>query len=265
MVIRGIDVSKWQSIIDWQMAKSDDLGFAILREGYGKSNTDKQFERNYDFAKRYNIPIGVYHYSYADTVSEAKREADYCLANIYNKKLEYPICYDVEDRTQLSLSNLERTEIVKAFCDEIEKAGYYAMLYCNLNWYNNYFIREEIEKYDLWIAEWEVPKPSVNCGIWQYSEKGSLDYINGNVDLNISYKNYPEIMIKKGLNGFSEQDTIQVPPKENHYIYTVVSGDTLWDISEKYLGSGLKYKDIMELNELKSDKIYVGQKIKLPI
>ena len=140
------------------------------------------------------IPIN-YNYKTGDIYFEIYKQTH----NIYNKKLEYPICYDVEDRTQLSLSNLERTEIVKAFCDAIEKAGYYAMLYCNLNWYNNYFIREEIEKYDLWIAEWSAAKPSVECGIWQYSDKGSLDYINGNVDLNISYKNYPEIMIKKGL------------------------------------------------------------------
>lgn len=265
---KGIDISKWNSLINWQEAKADGVDFLMIREGYGKKDPkqiDKRFKENYTGAKAVGIPVGVYHYSYADSVADAKAEAQFCLENIKGMQLEYPIAFDLEDKEQLKLNNRQRTDIVKAFCSEIEKAGYYVVLYCNLNWWNNYLLKDELKKYDLWIAEWSAAKPSVECGIWQYSDRGTIDGINGNVDLNISYKNYPEIMIKKGLNGFSEQDTIQVPPKENHYIYTVVSGDTLWDISEKYLGSGLKYKDIMELNELKSDKIYVGQKIKLPI
>ena len=266
---RGCDVSKWNGVIDFAEVKADGVDFLMIREAYGKKDPkqiDKRFKENYTGAKAVGIPVGVYHYSYADSVSDAKAEAEFCLENIQGMKLEYPVVFDIEDKEQLKLNNRQRTDIVKAFCETIENAGYYAMIYTNLNWLKNYLYSEELlSKYDWWLAQWNVGEPSVECGIWQYSDRGTIYGINGNVDLNISYKNYPEIMIKKGLNGFSKQDTIQVPPKENHYIYTVVSGDTLWDISEKYLGSGLKYKDIMELNELKSDKIYVGQKIKLPI
>ena len=265
---KGIDISKWNSLINWQEAKADGVEFAMLREGYGKKGPkqiDKRFKENYNGAKAVGIPVGVYHYSYADSVADAKAEAEFCLENIQGMQLEYPIAFDLEDKEQLKLNNRQRTDIVKAFCSEIEKAGYYVVLYCNLNWWNNYLLKDELKQYDLWLAQWNVGEPSVECGIWQYSDRGIIDGINGNVDLNIAYRDYPKIMKSKGLNGFSEQDTIPVPPKKNHYIHTVVSGDTLWDISEKYLGSGLKYKDIMELNELKSDKIYVGQKIKLTI
>ena len=73
------------------------------------------------------------------------------------------------------------------------------MFYCNLNWLNNYLIKEELlPKYDLWLAQWGIAVPSVSCGIWQKSDKGFINGISGNVDLDVSYKNYPEIMKSKG-------------------------------------------------------------------
>ena len=121
------------------------------------------------------------------------------------------------------------------------------MFYCNLNWLNNYLYKDElIHKYDLWLAQWNIANPSENCGIWQYSSIGSIDGINGNVDLDIAYKDYPTIMKAKGLNE-----------------YTVKKGDTLWDLAKKYLGNGTKYKEIKSLNGLNSDTIYVGQTLKI--
>ena len=102
--------------------------------------------------------------------------------------------------------------------------------------------------------------PSYSCGIWQYSETGTVDGISGNVDLNISYKNYPEIMKNKGLNGFISGTSLS----QNYFEYTVKKGDTLWDLAEKYLGSGTRYKEIKELNNLTSDTIYAGQTLKIP-
>ena len=135
-------------------------------------------------------------------------------------QLEYPIALDIEDRTMLSLNSRQRTDIVKAFCSEIEKAGYYAMFYCNLNWLNNYLYKEELlPKYDLWLAQCNVPAPAVSCGIWQKSDKGYISGISGNVDIDIAYKNYPEIMKQKGLNGFSKSATNNSTP--NYFTYTV--------------------------------------------
>lgn len=260
---QGIDVSKWQGKIDWEKVKKDGVEFAIIREGYGKENpsqVDKRFEENYKGAKAVGIPVGVYHYSYADSVEDAKKEAQFCLKNIKGKQLEYPVVFDIEDKEQLKLNDQQRTDICKAFCEKIEKAGYYAMIYCNLNWWNNYLNKNELSEFDLWLAQWDIEKPSVDCGIWQRSEKGKINGISGNVDLNISYKDYPKIMKTKGLNGF------KVASDNASYItYTVKKGDTLWDIAKKYLGSGAKWTQIKSLNGLSSDKIYLGQILKIKI
>lgn len=265
MKLKGIDVSKWQGLINWNEVKKDGTEFAILREGWGKKSLaqiDKKFKENYEKAKAAGILVGVYHYSYADSVDDAKREAKFCLENIKGLKLEYPICFDIEDREMLKLSNRQRTDIVKAFCGEIEKAEYYAMFYCNSHWLKNYLIKDElIQKYDLWLAEWSVGLPTVSCGIWQKSDKGTINGIIGNVDLDIAYKNYPEIMKSKGLNGFSKSNYSQ---STNYFVYTVKKGDTLWTISQKYLGSGSKYKEIKVLNALNSDTIYPNQVLKIP-
>ncbi len=264
---KGVDVSKWQGSINWQEAKAEGVEFAIIREGYGKespSQVDKKFKENYAGAKYVGIPCGVYHYSYADSVADAKLEAEFCLKNIAGKQLEYPVCFDIEDKEQLKLDNRARTDICKAFCDEIEKAGYYAMIYCNLNWWNNYLIKDELApKYDLWLAQWGVGEPAASCGIWQHSETGIVGGISGNVDLNKAFKNYPQIMKIKGINGYS---SISAKNDENvtYTIYTVQKGDSLWAISNKLLGVGSRYTEIKTLNGLSGDVIQPGQVLKVP-
>ena len=265
MEFKGIDVSKWNGNINWDKVKSAGINFAIIREGYGKRDprqVDKKFKDNINGAKSVGIHTSVYHYSYADSVEDAINEARFCLENIEGFKLEYPVIIDVEDKEQLKLNNRQRTDIVKAFCSEIEKHGYYAMFYCNLNWLNNYLYKDELlPKYDLWLAQWGVDAPSVSCGIWQYSSTGKIDGIDGNVDLDVSYKNYPEIMKSKGLNGFNKENN---PASTNYFTYTVKKGDTLWMIAQRYLGSGTKYKEIKALNALNSDTIYPNQVLKIP-
>ena len=238
MEFKGIDVSKWNGNINWDKVKSAGINFAIVREGYGKRDprqVDKKFKDNINGAKSVGIHTSVYHYSYADSVEDAINEARFCLENIEGFKLEYPVIIDVEDKEQLKLNNRQRTDIVKAFCSEIEKHGYYAMFYCNLNWLNNYLYKDELlTKYDLWLAQWNIDKPSCTCGIWQYSSTGEIDGIYGNVDLDVSYKNYPEIMQSKGLNGFNKYDN---SPNINYFNYTV----------KKVIPFGLLLRDILEV------------------
>lgn len=264
-MFKGIDVSKWNGNINWDKVKSAGINFAIVREGYGKRDprqVDKKFKDNINGAKSVGIHTSVYHYSYADSVEDAINEAQFCLENIEGLKLEYPVIIDVEDKEQLKLNNRQRTDIVKAFCSEIEKHGYYAMFYCNLSWLNNYLIKEELlPKYDLWLAQWNIDKPSCSCGIWQYSSTGKIDGIDGNVDLDISYKDYCSIVKSKGLNGFNKSDN---SPNINYFNYMVKKGDTLWAIAQRYLGSGTKYREIKALNALKSDTIYPNQVLKIP-
>lgn len=259
---KGIDVSKWNGKIDWQEAKNDGVEFAIIRASYGKESPnqiDKRFEENYRNAKAVGIPVGVYHYSYADSVEDARKEAQFCLKNIAGKQLEYPVCFDIEDRTQLALTNRQRTDIVKTFCNTIESAGYYAMLYTNLNWYKNYLYSEELRKYDLWLAQWDVAAPSVPCGIWQKTDKGSIDGISGNVDLNEAFKDYPAIMKIRGLNGFKAVSVGGHKPHTQYY--TVRKGDTLTAIANKY---GTTVDRLVKSNGIKDkNKIYVGQVIQI--
>lgn len=260
MEVKGIDLSTWQGAVNWNEAKADGVEFAIIREGYGKkapNQIDKNFKCNYAGAKAAGIPLGIYHYSYANCTNDAVLEAQFCLENIQGLRLEYPVCFDIEDSEMLVLSNQQRTDICKAFCETIENAGYYVMIYCNLDWYKNRLCADQLKNYNLWIAQWDVATPSVNCGIWQKSSTGSIDGITGNVDLNEAYKDYPNIMKSKGLNGFNSAAT-------SYKTYEVKKGDTLWGISDKLLGSGSKYKQIMDLNSLASDVIFPGQVLKIP-
>ncbi len=264
MEFKGIDVSKWQGKIDWQKVKSENIDFAIIRDGWGKKSStqiDKKFKENIIEAKDAGINIGVYHYSYADSIEDAINEAQFCLENIEGYQLEYPVVLDFEDKEMLKLNTRQRTDICKAFCEEIEKSDYYAMIYTNKNWLKNYLYKDELlSKYDLWLAEWGVSSPSYSCGIWQRSATGRIKGISGNVDIDISYKNYPEIMKNKGLNGFISKTNTS----RNYFEYQVQKGDTLWSLAQKYLGNGTRYQEIKILNNLKMDTIYVGYILKVP-
>ncbi len=266
MNLKGIDVSKWQGNINWKEAKADGVEFAIIREGYGKESpfqVDKQFESNYVNAKSVGMPIGVYHYSYASSKDDAIAEAKFCLKNISGKQFEYPVCFDIEDKELLKLNNQQRTDICKAFCEIIEDAGFYAMIYCNLDWYKNYLCSDQLKDYDLWLAQWNVGAPSVDCGIWQKSSTGIIDGTSGNVDLNEAYKDYSSIMKSKGLNGFNFT-TSSNTFSTTHQNYTVQKGDSLWSIAQKQMGDGTKWPQIQKLNNLSGDIIYPGQALKIP-
>lgn len=268
----GIDVSKWNGTINWKEVKNNGIEFVMIRTGYGKENSsqiDKKFEENYNGAKYLGIPIGVYHYSYADSIEDAKKEAEFCLKIINGRKLEYPVCFDIEDKCMTTLSTETRTAICETFCNTIENAGYYAMIYCNLNWYNNYLYKDRLfPRYDLWLAQWNKEKPSVECGIWQNADNGKINGISGNVDLNISYKDYPSIMVEKKCNGYCE-NTGNVSINNNSDIkttetksttYTVKSGDTLSKIALQYHTT---VDELVKINGIKDkNKIYIGQILK---
>lgn len=206
-VYKGIDVSRWQEGIDWPKVKNDGIQFAMLRSsfGWGANQKDAYFENNYKRAKMVNIAVGAYHYAYATTVEEAVKEAEHCYSVIKGKQFEYPIAYDMEEDRIASLGKTRISAIAKAFCEKMESYGYYVCIYANKFWLDNYFTDEIFENYDIWLAQW-TNKPSFErvYGIWQKSSKGRVAGINGYVDLDESYKNYPAIMKYNGLNGFKK-------------------------------------------------------------
>lgn len=206
----GIDVSTHQGKIDWQKVKNSCIDFAMLRCGYGRSagQKDAQFERNYKQAKKYGVPVGAYHYSYATSIEGAKAEAKYCLSLIKGKQFEYPIAFDIEDKTQRDLGVELISDIIRAFCEVLENAGYYVVVYANKDWLDNRIDEDCKKRYDVWLAQWtKKPTYSGAFGLWQYSDSGKVDGISGNVDMNIAYKDYPAIMVANGLNGYVKKVT----------------------------------------------------------
>lgn len=198
----GIDVSKHQGTIDWDKVKtSGKVDFAMLRAGYGKetSQIDPQFERNYRACKRLGIPCGAYWYSYAASVAEAKQEAVVCLSALAGKQFAYPIAYDIEESNSLKIADA----ITEAFCDSLEDAGYYVMLYSYKSALESNFSNATKAKYDTWLAHVDVERSSYtgSYGLWQYSWKGSVPGISGDVDLDNAYKDYPTMIQNAGLNG----------------------------------------------------------------
>lgn len=271
--IKGIDVSRHQGTINWKKVKSDGVKFAILRAGYGReiSQKDEQFENNYKGCKANGIPCGVYWYSYAMSAEEAKKEATACLATIKGKQFEYPIYFDIEERKQLELGKTACTAITKAFLETVESSGYWVGIYSSKSHLESYISEDVRKRYAVWVAHYGVNKTTYSgqFGMWQKSSEGKVDGISGNVDLNECYIDYPAEIKKAGLNGFkktiSKTETVQPKPvKPKYIVYTVKRGDTLWDLAEKYLGSGTRYKEIMYASALISDKIYPGQKLLIP-
>ena len=206
MAVKGIDVSVYQGNIDWAKVKASGIGFAILRVGYGRCDDqkDKMFEQNYKNAKAIGMPIGIYHYSYAKTADNARQEAKTCLKWIKGKKFEYPVAFDIEDKSQTNLGKATLTAIAKAFCEEIEKAGYYPCIYASKSWLDNKLDMSAL-KYDVWVAQWTNTCTYKGAyGIWQNSDNGSINGISGRVDTDISYKDYPTIMKTTGKNGYDK-------------------------------------------------------------
>jgi GH25 family lysozyme M1 (1,4-beta-N-acetylmuramidase) len=211
VICKGIDVSKHQGKIDWDKVKaSGKVDFAIIRAGYGKetSQVDNQFERNYTACKRVGIPVGAYWYSYATTTAEAEQEANVFLKTISGKLFEYPIAYDIEESKSLS----NATKLCSAFCDAIEKAGYYAAIYTFKSALENNLDDSVKSRYDIFLSHVGVSKSSYSgdYGLWQYSWTGKIDGITADVDLDYAYKDYPAIIKKAGLNGFSTADAADV-------------------------------------------------------
>ena len=196
MALKGIDVSQWQGNIDWQKVKGAGVQFAMLRAGYGRNNLDTKFHRNAQGAAAAGIPVGLYWFSYALNVEMARREAQYAVELAKKYKITWPIAYDLEYDTVsyaakngVAITKSLATQMAIAFCEEIKRLGYIPMVYTNLDYLNRYFDRSKLP-YDLWYAQYASTASVADKEIWQYSSKGSVPGIAGNVDMNHGYKDY---------------------------------------------------------------------------
>ena len=200
MEAKGIDVSAWQGQIDWKTVAAYGMDFAILRITEAGNVTDKYFERNYTKCQKYNIPTGVYKYSYAMTIAEIQSEARKVVSVLNGRELQYPVWLDLEYNNQRSLGAENIHKMAEAFEKIITAAGYKFGIYCNVDWYMN-VICSHLKKYDFWIARYpanddgwlqERLRPDFGVG-WQYSSKAKIPGINGTVDRSVFYKDYKEV------------------------------------------------------------------------
>lgn len=183
-----IDVSEHNGNIDWQKVKAAGVTGAIIRCGYGKNlkkQDDKKFTRNMDGAINAGLDIGVYLYSYATNTASAKSEAEHVLRLIepYKANINLPIYYDLEEH---GIENAAKTNAV-TFGDIIEKAGYWCGVYASISWFKTYL--KGLDRFTKWVAAWGKntgkpgTKPDIACDLWQYTSKGKINGISGNVDL----------------------------------------------------------------------------------
>lgn len=193
----GIDVSKWNGEIDWDRVKNAGVEFAVVRAGYrgsvsGSLVEDPYFVTNMKGAAASGIPVGVYFFTQAVNEVEAVEEASVVLSLIREYKLDYPVFVDTEgaggNGRADGLDPETRTLVCEAFCRTIENAGYEAGVYASRNWYNNNLYTNRLDGYAIWLAEYRsIPLYQGYYQMWQYTSKGKIDGISGNVDMNIWY------------------------------------------------------------------------------
>lgn len=214
---KGIDVSHWQNDIDWNAVKADGIEFAIIKAGGSDSGfyTDSKFRINYAEAKAAGIAVGAYYFvgkyckSYEDGVADAKR----FIATISGMQFEYPVYIDYEAPDASDKES--NTEACIGFCKTMEDNGYYVGIYASeISGFRDRLDDSKLQSYSHWVARYgnkPTTIPENVFGIWQYSSKGSVAGISGNVDMDISYVGFPSIIKKAGLNGFTKPHTENKP------------------------------------------------------
>lgn len=215
-----LDVSYVQSKIDYQKVKDSGKADGVIIRcgrtlwGNFEPGADGCWEAHYRGFKDAGLPVGAYYYGAAVNAEQARKEAETCISLLAGKQLEYPIYYDVEEQnTQGSLTKAQLTEVVETFCKTVEDSGYFTGFYTMLGWALNKLDYPSLAKqFTSWIA-WTDGDPSTRLNpapaIWQYTWKGQIPGINGGVDLDYCYQDFPTLIKGAGLNGYGEQPSSQ--------------------------------------------------------
>jgi len=296
--MKGIDISYYQGNIDFVKVKNQ-IKFAIIRIGLGDnvaSQDDVKYKEYINGCVKNGIPYAFYLISYAKrlTGSESVDSEIAHMDRIAKQYKPFAIFYDLEIYEKLGKQTL--TAFACRFCDYFKNKGYKTGVYANLNWYRNYLDYNTLKNkgYIIWLAHYGVDKAGLPCDIWQYTDKGRIDGINGNVDMNYMYNNIinatPIQPIKKsvdeiarevingkwgngedrkkrltqaGYNYKEIQNRVNqiLAPKPKIEYYIVKSGDNLSKIAKKY---GTTVNQLVKWNNIKNPNlIYVGQKLRV--
>lgn len=190
IISRGIDVSYANGKIDWRLMKGK-IDFAIIRLGFGgdyRSQDDVRFAENVKGCRENGIPFGVYLYSYATSVNKARSEAAHALRLLKGVVPDMPVFYDLEEARISALGKVKILEIAKAFCSEIENAGFVYGTYANKNWFDSYLVDGWYDTKVKWLAQYnDTVTYKGRYDLWQYTSEGRIDGFTGNFDLNCCY------------------------------------------------------------------------------
>ena len=299
-MLKVIDISDHNCVIDFNKVKKEVDG-VIIRVGRRGTETgaliiDKRAKSNLAGANAAGIPIGVYFFTEAISEAEAREEARYTMQLVKGYKLTLPIFIDSEDVGTSARANHnriardKRTAILSAFCDEVQKEGYAAGVYASEYWYKTYLNVNDLN-YFLWVAKYSAIEPSIAWNAWQYTDRGRVNGISGNVDISryndtvvkpatptkSNEEIADEVIAGKWGNGSDRKAKLnaagydynaiqaivnaKLKPKDTTTYYTIKKGDTLTAIAKKY---GTTVAKLKKLNNIpNANKIYAGQKLKI--
>lgn len=221
MKVFGVDISRYQADFDFSKAKAEGVRFAILKGGGADDGyyIDRKFERNYREAKKEGLPVGVYWFSSALSVEDAKKEAAYFYRNIIaGKQFELPVFIDVETSGMLSLKRSYLTTVVKTFCDEMEDYGCWVGIYSSVSVFKNLFDDDRLQAYTHWVAAWSksCPYKKNALGFWQFGGETNLlrsNKVAGVVcDQDYMFRDFPGMIKAAGLNGFQSEQQAETKP-----------------------------------------------------
>lgn len=263
---KGIDVSVWQASINFEKVKLNGIDFVIIKAGGSDDDfyTDSCFEINYNNAKKAGLKIGCYYIvgSDFDTIEKGTKNAEHFAKIIKGKSFDYPIFLDLELTSPSQKYGATTASI--AFCDYLINLGYYVGIYASaISGFEDRLDISRLGKYDKWVAQYDFEKPTYppNCKIWQYSSTGRIDGINCNVDMNISYCDYPSI-IKNST--FSTNVSTSVKGIQNwlnaNYKTDLIVDGILSDLTEKALVKALQtelnkqYNSNLDIDGIFGDK-----------
>lgn len=269
--MKGIDVSRYQGVIDWKSVADSGVNFAMIQTGYGDilnnpNQIDPQFRRNAVEAVRAGVAAGAYHFSYAKDEAAAVQEARGVLELLKGYTFTMPIAYDFEydsERVTGNLSVDQLTNVLAAFLSTVENAGYYVMLYANLDFIQNRLDMDRLSQYDLWYARPGVSElDRAGVGIWQYGQ-GQINGIGSATDLDYAFHDYPAVIRSAGLNHLNDSQPDPNPTPSPEGTYTVRSGDTLSAIAAAH---GVSYQALIAANPQieNPNLIYPGQVLTIP-
>lgn len=257
----GIDISQWQKGMDLTPFKDH---FVILRASYGTSE-DREFKGFVAQCQALNIPIGVYVYSYALNIEQAKQEARFVLSLVKNIRLDYPIYFDMEDadgykaKNGILHNNALLNDICNAFCEVVEAEGYYVGVYASESWFRS---KLAITRYDKWVASWGTNDGNANRdtsamgGMLQFTSK----FKGKSLDANVAYKDYPNLIHKTTPSKpvvEPEAKPDEQQPEVSTTTYIVKAGDNLSSIATRYKTT---YQELARINGISNPSlIHPGQ------